>query len=75
MDRADKGHLEDAMACLAGLEYLCKLLLLRIGQAKVRGPNLNGLIKPMDEEVVEIMEGIRGAQRAHARIWERHFMK
>ena len=62
-------HLENAMACLAGLNDICKLLLLRVGQIETR-TTLNGLVSPMEEEIIEIMQGIMGAQAAHSRLWK-----
>ena len=56
---------QHAQCCLAGLQFSCKLLLLRVGQVEVRAPELNGLVTPMGEEVSEILEGIVNAQAAH----------
>jgi hypothetical protein len=54
-----------AQSALAGLQHVCKVHFLRIGQVKVLSPNLNGLVEPMDWETAEILEGIIGAQAAH----------
>ena len=56
---------EQAQCALAGLQFSCKTLLLRVGQVEVRAPDLNGLVTPMSEEVSEILEGIINAQTAH----------
>ena len=71
----DRDYLEEAMAALAGLDALCKLLLLRVGQVERRMPSLNGLVEPMHEEIVEVMQGIRRAQQAHANLWQQGFME
>lgn len=71
---AKRDHFEDAMSHLVGLDSLCKLLLLRVGQIQMRCPSLNGLITPMEGEIIEIMTGIRNAQAAHERIWQEQFM-
>jgi len=71
----DRDYLEEAMASLAGLDALCKLLLLRVGQIERRTPSLNGLVSPMNEEIIEIMQGIRRAQQAHAALWSQGFME
>jgi hypothetical protein len=71
----DRDYLEEAMASLAGLDALCKLLLLRVGQVERRMPSLNGLVEPMHEEIVEVMQGIKRAQQAHAALWSQGFME
>jgi hypothetical protein len=55
-----------AQSQLAGLQFLCKLLFLRVGQVQQRSPNLNGLIAPMEVEIAEILDGVIGAQIAHS---------
>lgn len=65
-----QGLVERAQSELAGLQDLCKLLFLRVGQIKTRSPNLNGLVEPMDWEITEILEGVIGAQAAHVKIEE-----
>lgn len=71
----NRDYLEDAMAALAGLDGLCRLLLLRVSQVERRMPSLNGLVEPMHEEIVEVMRGIKKAQQAHATLWSQGFMK
>ena len=71
----DRDHLEEAMAALADLDAMCKLLLLRVDQVERRVPSLNGLVSPMHEEIVYVMRGIRKAQQAHAALWSQGFMK
>lgn len=71
----DRDHLEEAMAALADLDAICKISLLRVGQAEQRAPDLNGLVSPMNEEIVYVMTGIRKAQKAHAKIWSQEFME
>ncbi len=63
-----QGLVERAQTQLAGLQFLCKLLFLRVGQIETRIPNLNGLVEPMEREIAEILEGIIGAQAAHVEI-------
>jgi len=57
---------ERAQCALAGLQFSCKTLLLRVGQVEVRAPDLDGLVSPMPGEIVEILNGIINAQAAHA---------
>jgi len=61
-----QGLVERAQSQLAGLQFLCKVLFLRVGQIETRSPNLNGLVGPMETEIKEILEGIVGAQTVHA---------
>ena len=61
-----RGLVERAQSNLAGLQFLCKLLLRRVGQVESRSPSLDGLVEPMGGEITEILEGIVGAQAAHA---------
>lgn len=70
----NRDYLEEAMAALADLDALCKLLLLRVEQVERRAPALDGLVSPMHEEIVYVMRGIRAAQQAHAALWSRDFM-
>jgi hypothetical protein len=71
----DRDYLENAMAALADLEGMCKVLLLRVEQIERRAPALDGLVSPMPEQIIYIMRGIRKAQQAHAALWAQGFMK
>jgi len=71
----NRDHLEEAMTALADLPAMCKILLLRVGQIERRAPILDGLVSPMGEEIVYIMDEIKKAQRAHAALWSQGFMK
>jgi len=68
-ERGERDELLDlvrhAQCALAGLQFSCKTLLLRVGQVEVRAPEFNGLVSPMGEEAREILEGIVKAQAAH----------
>jgi len=61
-----QGLVERAQSQLAGLQFLCKLLFLRVGQIETRSPNLNGLVEPMETEIAEILEGVIGCQATHS---------
>jgi len=71
----DRDHLEDAMTALADLPAMCKILLLRVGQIERRAPVLDGLVSPMNEEIMYIMDEIKKAQQAHAALWSQGFME
>jgi len=57
-----------AQASLAGLDLVCKALLLRTEILKLEHPSDNGLIEPMGEHVRELNDGIRRAKQALAEL-------
>ena len=56
--------LKVAQASLAGLEFVCKIFLLRAKILRWRYPSDDGLIEPMEEHARELNDGIRRAQQA-----------